>query len=180
MVAHRYANALLELAENQNVVEDIYKNAQDLSALLKSNRELLNLFKSPLISSDKKEKIITKIFADKINPLFFEFIKLLCKKRRENILYEILHQLIIEYKKRNGIISAQLITAFKFDEELKKSILNKIIQFEHASKIELHEIIDEKIIGGFILKTDNEQIDASVQSQLNKLYQKFIQNNSLN
>jgi len=115
-----------------------------------------------------------------IHSILIQFIAILCKRRRENILPEILNAIISEYKQRNNIITAQLITAFKFDEELKKSIIEKIKKIKNASQIELQEIVDESLIGGFILKTESNQIDASIKTQLQHLYQKFIQTNSLN
>jgi len=172
VAAHRYAQAILDLAQTQNATEEVYKNAQDLLFILKANRDLYNFLKSPLIKSDKKEKILRNLFEKNIHSILIQFIAILCKRRRENILPEILNAIISEYKQRNNIITAQLITAFKFDEELKK--------LKNASQIELQEIVDESLIGGFILKTESNQIDTSIKTQLQHLYQKFIQTNSLN
>ncbi len=180
IAAHRYAQAILDLAQQINAVEQVYNNAKELHHIIKSSRELLNFLKSPLIKSDKKEKVIRQLFEKNIHSLLIQFISILCKRRREYILPEVLNALIYEYKKRNNIITAQLITAFQFDEALKKSIIEKIQQIKKSSKIELQETINENLIGGFILKTDNEQIDASIKTQLQHLYQKFIQTNALN
>jgi F-type H+-transporting ATPase subunit delta len=180
IAAHRYAQAILDLAQQKNAVNDVYTNAQDLISIIKSNREFYNFLKSPLIKSDKKEKIIFQLFEKNLHPILLQFIKILCKRRRESILPEILMAIINEYKRRNNIVSAQLITAFKFDDELRKKVLDKINSYKHSSQVELNETIDESIIGGFILKFDNEQIDTSIKTQLQKLYQKFIQTNSLN
>jgi F-type H+-transporting ATPase subunit delta len=180
VAAHRYAQAILDLAQTQNATEEVYKNAQDLLSILKANRDLYNFLKSPLIKSDKKEKILRNLFEKNIHSILIQFIAILCKRRRENILPEILNAIISEYKQRNNIITAQLITAFKFDEELKKSIIEKIKKIKNASQIELQEIVDESLIGGFILKTESSQIDTSIKTQLQNLYQKFIQTNSLN
>jgi len=180
IAAQRYAQAILDLAQQNNAIDNIYSNAQDLLELIKSNRELHNFIKSPLIKSDKKEKIFFQLFEKNLHPILLQFIKILCKRRRESFLPEILKAIIDEYKRRNNIISAELITAFKFDEELRKKVLEKIMAYKKSSKVELHETIDESIIGGFILKFESEQIDASVKTQLQKLYQNFIQTQTLN
>ncbi len=180
IAANRYAQAILDLCEENKITEEVYHNAHDLLSLIKSNRELYNFLKTPLIKSDKKEKLIRQLFEKNINPILIQFISILCKRRREYILPEILNAIIVEYKQRNNIITAQLISAFKFDEDIRKSIIEKIKQLKNYSKIELQEQIDEGIIGGFILKADNQQIDASIKTQLNQLYQKFIQTNIIN
>lgn len=180
IAAHRYAQALLDLAHQQKADEHIYQNARDLTSILKQNRELLNFIKSPLIKSDKKEKIFKLLFEKNIHPILLQLFSILCKKRRENILPEILTAIILEYKKRNNIITAELITAFQWDDELKKHLIEKIKAIKKASKIELQENVDENLIGGFIIKTNNEQIDTSINTQLSKLYQSLIHTNTLN
>lgn len=180
IAAHRYAQAILDIAQQSNASEQIYSNANELINLIKSNRDFLNFIKSPLIKSDKKEKVFKQLFEKNIHQILIQFISILCKRRREYILPEILNAITAEYKKRNKIVSAQLITAFKFDEELKNNLVEKMKKIKSASQVELNEQINPEIIGGFILKTDNEQIDTSIRSQLNQLYQKFIQTNSLN
>lgn len=180
IAAHRYAQAILDLSQQKNATDTVYKNAVDLNQIISQNRELFNFLKSPLIKSDKKEKIFRHLFEKNIHPIITQFVSILCKRRREYILPEILNAIIFEYKRRNNIVSARLVTAFKFDEELKKSVVEKIQKIKNASKVELTENIDENIIGGFIIKTDSEQIDTSIKTQLNHLYQKFIQTNSLN
>ena len=180
MAAHRYAQAILDLAYAQNAADEIYKNSSDLLALFNSNRELYNFLKSPLIKPDKKEKVFRQLFEKNISIILLQLMNILCKRRREAIFPEILSAIIHEYKKRQNIITAQLITAFHWDDELKKSMTEKLQQLTHSSKIDLQEIIDKTIIGGFILKTDDKQIDTSIKTQLQKLYQSFIQTNSLN
>ncbi|MCX7728720.1 MAG: ATP synthase F1 subunit delta [Bacteroidia bacterium] len=180
IAAHRYAQAILDLSEQHKASDNIYQNAVDLSKIIKQNRELYSFLKSPLIKSDKKEKIFKQLFEKNIHPILTQLLTILCKRRREYIFPEILHAILVEYKKRNNIVSVELITAFQWDDELRKSIIEKIQVLKKSSKIELHEIVDENILGGFVLKTDNEQIDTSIQTQLNQLYQKFIQTNILN
>lgn len=180
IAAHRYAQAILDLAQQKNVTEEIYNHSKTLSSILKSNRDFYNFLKSPLIKSDKKEKIIRQIFEKHLHSILIQLISILCRRRREAIFPEILEAILVEYKKRNNIITAQLVSAFKFDDELKKLLLEKIRIWKKTDRVELNEVTDETIIGGFILKTQDEQIDTSIQSQLNKLYQSFIQTNSLN
>ncbi|GIV27864.1 MAG: ATP synthase subunit delta [Bacteroidia bacterium] len=180
IAANRYAQAILDLAQQQNATEVIYNNAQSLFKIIKSNKDLYNFFKSPLIKSDKKEKIIRQLFEKSTHSILMQLISILCKRRREAIFPEILQAIIQEYKRRNNIVTAQLVTAFKFDDELRKNLIEKIKNWKKTDKIELQEVIDESIIGGFILKTENEQIDSSIKTQLNHLYQSFLQTNSLN
>ncbi|MFM6350046.1 MAG: F0F1 ATP synthase subunit delta, partial [Dolichospermum sp.] len=56
------------------------------------------------------------------------------------------------------------------DNSTKSKIVEKL-KSNISGTLEVTEIIDEKLIGGFIVKMGDHQIDASVSSQLSRLKQ---------
>jgi F-type H+-transporting ATPase subunit delta len=42
------------------------------------------------------------------------------------------------------------------------------------SKVELNEIVDEDIIGGFMLRIEDKYLDASIKSKLNKIKKELL------
>jgi len=81
-------------------------------------------------------------------------------------------QIIKEFEKgaklSEGIQEAEIILAKKVDEKIIDKIRSVV-----SYKIEEKVNIDEEILGGFILKTDDKIIDASLKTQLQKLKQSF-------
>jgi F0F1-type ATP synthase, delta subunit (mitochondrial oligomycin sensitivity protein) len=67
VTANRYAEALFQLSEEENITKVIYKELHDVVELVKNNKELDNVLKSPLVSKNEKLDLIESLFNDKIN-----------------------------------------------------------------------------------------------------------------
>jgi F-type H+-transporting ATPase subunit delta len=70
--------------------------------------------------------------------------------------------------KHAGITESFLTTAIKVDAEVKKQIID-LISKVFKTKVKLEEKIDSEIIGGFILRIDDNYIDASIKSKLRNI-----------
>jgi len=76
-------------------------------------------------------------------------------------------------RKDKGIVSAKLTTAGLIDMD-DKTNLSEMLKKAFNSKIELEEVLDKDIIGGFILRVDDQELDASVSNQLNQIKRALI------
>lgn len=115
--------------------------------------------------------IFEKVF-DQFEELTMSFIRLLTNKGREGLLPEIAMTFDLQVKEHKGIVPVTLTTAQPLDEETKKLILGKIEPLIDGEP-EVKEKIDEELIGGFVVRMGDTQIDASVESQLNNLKQRL-------
>jgi F-type H+-transporting ATPase subunit delta len=70
-----------------------------------------------------------------------------------------------------------LTTAEKVNIGIRKQVSDLITEI-FKTKVELSEIVDKDIIGGFILKIEDNYIDASVRSKLRKI-EKELKGSSL-
>ena len=166
-VASRYAKSLLELAIEQNKVDAILG---DMNFLLQTNadtRDFELLIASPIVKADTKIDIFEKVF-DQFEELTMSFIKLITTNRRESYLPVIAREFEAQVKAYKGIIPMTLISATPLDSSTKKSILSKMEGSVNGT-LEVTEVIDESLIGGFIVKMGDMQVDASVASQFNNL-----------
>ena len=140
-VTTRYAKALHGFAIENNSELDVFNDMQKVLIACSNNKELALFLKSPIIKTDKKLKILEHIF----------FKKIITQKKRESLLYEIASKFIEVYKKHNKIETASIITAQKLEPVLRENIL-KVLNNKLQEKIELNEVVDEKIIGGSIIR----------------------------
>lgn len=169
--AVRYAKALLELAIEQNKLEAI---SNDMNAIVAANdetRDFQLFLSSPLIQADKKVSIFNQIF-DYFDELSLSFVALITKNGRENILVEIASSFQEQLKAHKGIVPVTLVSSKKLDEATVAAILAKV-KPSVKGEIELTEKIDEEILGGFVVKIGNTQVDASVANQLKNLKQRL-------
>src|SRR5688500_8530665 len=172
----RYAKSLIDLAQETNQLEAVYKDMLYLQGVTKSSREFVVLLKSPVIKADKKAQIIDAVTAGKVTELTAKFNRLLVTKGRESDLPEIVNAFIDMYNNIKGIHKVKLTTAEPVSEELKQSILNKISKDTSIEHIELESIVRSELIGGFILEFDNNMVDASILRDLKDIKKQFQEN----
>lgn len=170
-VAARYAKALLELAIEQKKVDSVLG---DMQFLLQTNNEAHDfelLIASPIIKADKKISIFKLVF-EQFEELSMSFVELITKNGRESILPAIAESFEAQVKEHKGIVPMTLVSAAPLDAATKDAILAKV-QSGVNGTLEITEVIDEKLIGGFVVKMGDTQIDASIASQFNNLKQRL-------
>ena len=83
---------------------------------------------------------------------------------------------IHETLKYKGITESVLTTAVKVDDKGKKTDDRALFLKVYSTKVELEEKIDPEIIGGFILRIDDNYIDASIRNKLRKIKKELLGN----
>jgi len=169
--ASRYAKALLELAIEQNKLDRIAADMAYLAQVNHDEKDFAILLNSPVVKADKKIAIFNEIFSH-FDELTAKFIDLIARNRRESLLAEIAHSFEAQVKAFKGIVPITLISAVPMDKGTKDAILAKV-KDSVKGQLEIKEIIDETLIGGFIVRMDDKQIDASIASQFNNLKQRL-------
>jgi len=175
-VASRYAKSLLDLAIEKGQLERVYKDMLYLQDVIKSSSEFSSLLKSPVVKSDLKIKAVNGVTKGKISDMTTSFTTLLMNKNREVVLPEVILSFIEQYKKEKKIHSIKLTTAIPVSENVKKSIIAQIKKTSDMENIELEEIIDPSIIGGFVLQAGDKLIDASISYDLKTIARQFENN----
>jgi len=173
--AIRYARALFNLAVERKELEVVSKDMELIDKTINENHDLGVLLQSPIIQSDKKEAILKAVFTKNISTTSAAFLDLIVKKRREMYVAQIARQFVILHLENNGIEEAQLTTAYKIDEAFRKQII-AIVAKHSGNTVQLEEIVDPSVIGGFILRFSNKQIDTSVERDINLLRREFEKN----
>jgi F-type H+-transporting ATPase subunit delta len=170
----RYAKSLLELAKEQNCLEACKSDMELVSASCTASKEFSMLLKSPVVKTDKKLAILSQVFPS-LSALSTAFIELIVKKKREPLLQEIAKRFLSVYKIDQGIETATITTAMPLDDELRATVMD-FIKSQGLEKIELTEMVNQKLIGGAIIRLGDKQLDASVLRQINDLKQSFNKN----
>ena len=175
-LASRYAKSLIDLAQEQGQLENVYNDVLLLQNIVKTNRDFSNLLRSPIVSADKKHKILEAITSGRVSPITTAFNKLLVSKGRESNLPEIITSFIQQYKDLKNIHTVKLTTAAPVSDNLKNAIIEQVKKTSNIQNIELETIIDESIIGGFVLQAGDKLVDASISYDLKEIARQF-QNN---
>lgn len=176
LLATRYAKALLDLSIEKGQLEQVYADMLWLQSVCKSNPDFVNLLKSPVISGDKKIRIVDAVASGKFSVLTSAFNTLLINKSRESNLPEIATAFITQYKEYKNIQTVKLTTAFPLSDELKNAIIGQVKKSTGYDNIELEEKVDKDIIGGFVLQVGDKLVDTSVAYDLRTIAKQFDNN----
>ncbi|MCP4460047.1 MAG: ATP synthase F1 subunit delta [Cytophagales bacterium] len=174
-IANRYARPLLELAGETKVLEQVKEDMDGFSSLCQENREFLLMLRSPIIPRLKKAEILKDIFNGKANKLTMSAFDIITRKNRENLLPEISSEFVRLYNEKMGYQEAVVTTTFPIDDQLRESF-QKIVKDVTGSEAVLNETVDKTILGGYILKMGDKQLDESINSHLNEIKSKFTKN----
>lgn len=174
-VSYRYAKSLLDLAIEKGQLEQVREDMQLVRDAVHENHDLELLLKSPVIKTDKKQEILKAIFGGKIGVITTEFIDIITRKRREAELEVIAESFLSQYRKNKNIVTASITTATPLDEMLRKQVLD-LVRKAAGTEVELTEKIDDSLIGGFVLRVGDRQVDTSMIRQIRMLERSFSEN----
>ncbi len=164
-VAKKYANGLFLSVKEKNQIDPAYEQLQDLESFLKGDATLLNFLVAPHVLDEHKLALVRKVFTDRIDRLFVEFIIVLVRKHRIGYLHEIIDEFVRLVEAANGVARVTAITAVSLKDTERVRLAERLAA-RTGLTIELEERVDPEIIGGMIVILHNEIIDGSIRRGL--------------
>lgn len=165
--AVRYAQAILDIAVDKGVSLEVGKDMHSIAGTIGGNAELHIFIESPTIKADIKEKALLEVFAN-VNAVTKSLFHLLFVNKRFSLLKAIAHDYNMLLDVKNGIEVARVTTAIPMTAELEAKVMAKVATFS-SKLITIVNIVDESIIGGFILRIGDKQYNASIANRLHVL-----------
>src|ERR1035441_287994 len=147
-VAGRYAKALIELAIERGVLEEVKNDMELLVNTCNANRDLSAMLKNPVIHGYKKLAIMKQLFEKRMNKLSIAYIDIITRKSREPELEGIARQFMNLFKVNKGIQVAVITSVNGLDDKLRAEVL-AILKNETKSEVELVEKVNKNLIGKF-------------------------------
>ena len=171
-ISKRFALAVYELAKEQKISQTVRDDMDLISNTIRASRELKVFLSSPIVKTANKLKIISDLFESKVSDLTHRFIQLIAKHKRENLIGLISDEYLSLYNEDHNIIIANITTAVKLDNELRKRLI-QIVEKQTEKTVILKESVDTSLIGGFLLNVNNKEFDTSLSKGLKKLRKEF-------
>lgn len=172
--AVRYAKAILSLAVDQKSEEAVNNDMKLIAKTVSENTDLDMALKNAIAKQDTKKEILNQVFTG-LNPLTSKLFDVLVDNNRINVVADVAGKYNELYEAHIGKEKATVTTAVPMTEDLEIKVMAKIKELTSKS-VELENIVDESIIGGFILRVGDIQYNASIASKLNKLKREFTLN----
>lgn len=172
--ANRYAKGLMQYALEANQTDLVYAEMNEIVKIIKASDDLRVFLNSPIIDAKTKEATLAQVF-NSFSKVSQTFISLVVRQGRENILSKIAEQFITIYDMMNNIVTAEITSAVELDQPTIDKIVAKAKQgLEPNAQVKVVNKIDASLIGGFVLKVGNTQIDSSIKTKLASLKKEFL------
>ena len=173
--AARYAKALLSLAKDKNVTREVNEDMTLINETIKNSDDLRSFLKSPVIKNMMKKNALLEIFKS-VNGVTSGLFAILIENNRLDILPLVAKEYNRIFNEMNGVQVAKVTTAIPLTPLLEAKIQQKVMELT-GNEAKIENIIDESIIGGFILRVGDIQYNGSVSAQLTNL-KRELQNNT--
>ncbi len=164
----RYAKALVEILASADE-----KLINEFEAVVRffSQDLVKKVFFSPFYYSDLKKLIWQEISKD-LSPQIVNFITLLIDKKRLDLIEEIFKDFENFFLEKNNVKKVKVITAFGLDEEERERLEQALVKKFGFNGVVIEEETDESLICGIRILIDDDLIDYSFATALEKFKNK--------
>lgn len=164
-----YAEALLSIGQDQNLVETFTNDIRFILGSLEATPELREFLGNPVVKTDAKQALLERSFGEQIHPILLTTLKVLADRRRLMYLEAVGLRFLELQRKLQRIALAEVTSAVPLSDEQKAAIAERVKQFEQADQVEVEARVDPELIGGVVIKVGSQVIDLSLRGQLRKL-----------
>lgn len=104
-----------------------------------------------------------------IDEIAGNFVKLLVKNNQTKMAGKIIERFNEISNAKEGIVEASVTSREKLSDDLMDKLNNFVKEKYQAKKVVFDNEIDEKILGGIILRVKDEVLDGSVRNHLKNM-----------
>ncbi len=169
LVTKTYADALFQLAVEENRVDDLYSEVTDLIDILDKNPDLARIMGHPSVDKNEKIEAIKNIFTGRVSKELCGLLHQIVVNNRYDEIDGILAcfvDMVKEYKK-TGV--AFVTTPSALTDAQKQRVEKKLLDTTDYVNMEMNYDVDESLIGGMKIRIGDRVVDSSVSTKLNEL-----------
>lgn len=162
-IATNYAIILYDMGVKKETIEETKRIFTQTPQLMKS-------LKSPIVSKDDKHRVINRIFPVSMK----QVLKVMCDKGSIAEFDNVYEAYEAYCNERNGILKVRLYCVTPPTQSQLLSIKKQLSKQHHKSTVLIDEIQAPELLGGFLLRFEDYEIDWSMKGRLKQLQQKLV------
>lgn len=174
-IARSYAEGVYQLADKHKLHDEFLRDFALLDVLL-SERFVRIFLESPKLATAVKKQVLRTALSDKVSPLFLNFVQLVLDKRRQRMYGAIAEAYRALVEKAAGRLHVQVTLARTPTPEMVEDIRQRLSEI-FGNDVIPHVTIDEKILGGIVVKQADQVIDGSLRRRLLAMRRRLITTN---
>ena len=167
-IARRYTAALFALAKDAGSTEQTTRELDRFVDALDKEQTARDFFASPVVDRGEKVELLRKSLADRLSELTYNFIVLLVRKRRENLVDTIARQMHEMLDADKGNTVAAIATPRHLHPDELADLARRLSQV-YKRKVIPQGRVDEGLLGGVVVQMGDTYVDASVAGKLEEI-----------
>lgn len=168
VVSERYALSLYEVAQSEGLVDQLFDELETVSRLFGEYPDYLKILTTPSIPFSEKKDVIGQVFAGRFHPYIVNFLMLLTERMRIGAIGEMAAAYKQLHDHAAGICEVTAVTAVPLSDALSEKLKEKMTSVT-GKQIRLKNKVDPKLIGGVLVRIENNQIDDTIRHRLDEL-----------
>ena len=174
-IATVYAKAYLDAVTGQGgSIDDAVAEFASLVDVLKSQPQFRAVLASAMVTADERITLLEKTIAASASPLFWNFLQIVAKRNRLDLLFPIFSQAQSLLDERRKRIPVTITTATDVDSQLFSALSEKLRIILGGEPI-IRSVVDPEVLGGLVVRVGDTIYDASVSTQLQSVCRQMIE-----
>jgi len=175
-VSRRYAKALMAVAvERRAAPEAVLADLENAAVFLDEQPRIIELFMNPKLPlSDRLGTLERFLAASHLAPLNQDFLRLLLRKQRIDILGDVVEEFRGLADAQAGTIRATVTSASPLAETVVELIRTRLAA-RFGKKVILSLAVDPELIGGLVIRVGSLAFDGSIRSQLKAMQSQLLE-----
>jgi F-type H+-transporting ATPase subunit delta len=175
LVAHVYAEAIVEAAEKRNCRDEVVAELKQLaSEVLPRVPGLLALLDSPRLGITEKAAVVDKAMAGRVSETTRNTLQVLANHQRLGILPEIVAAVSCEVDRLAGKRQAIITTAQSLDDPRRQALLAEV-ERALGTALSARFTVNPDLLGGLVVRVEDTVYDQSVATGLVRLAERLKQ-----
>jgi|AntRauTorcE11898_2_1112593.scaffolds.fasta_scaffold34795_2 F-type H+-transporting ATPase subunit delta len=163
-----YASSLFEVAKELDEIESVFEELSFITDRFFEDKKFYHFFTSTTVGKEERKEVIDNIYGQKINNALLNFLKILIDKNRASSIFDIKNVYASLLDQQRNVKRVTIESVVELTDAHKTKLIHKLSDLT-GSEIVLKNVITPEILGGVIMRIDNEIVDASVLSKLNNI-----------
>ena len=167
-VAHVYARAIHDLAKARGDADHVAEEIEELAGYLERDEDFASFLASPLIEPKDRAKTLEKLLRGKASDLLVDSLQVINRKERLGLLAAIAEAYHLQHQEHLGRVDVHVRSAVALGDQLRQRLITVLGKHSGKEPVLIEEV-DESLIGGMVLRVDDEKIDGSVVHEIDRL-----------
>jgi F-type H+-transporting ATPase subunit delta len=169
VLAKRYAKAVIDLAQEADILKEVGQDLERIAGLFADSHELVNVFADPTIAPGAKEKVLAEVLEKGgVQELTMKFIHIVLLKGRILGVGEIALAYRDLSDQLENRIRARVVAAARLSDREKSRIKDALSKIS-GKNVTLEVEVDESLLGGVVAYMGSQVYDGSIKNQLTQI-----------